>query len=252
MTTYINFNSGGIGSWSALSRIVAKHSASNVINLFTDTLIEDRDLYRFLIESTAEAYGIEYPCTLIQRCAEIPDIRTEVDVDIRKTLLPEIAAEAMRLIPGLAWVIDGRTPWDVFKDARYLGNSRLAPCSHVLKQEAAATYLANNYPDTGDTVLHLGIDWTEAHRTAAPVANWAPYRVEFPMCEEPYLDKLDMLRLLDEVGIARPRLYGMGFAHNNCGGFCVRGGMVISQTCSNSFRSTSRIASARKTRCVRT
>lgn len=25
-------------------------------------------------------------------------------------------------------------------------------------------------------------------------------------------------------GIKAPRLYEMGFAHNNCGGFCVRGG----------------------------
>ncbi|MHA7962867.1 hypothetical protein ACX93W_01895 [Paenibacillus sp. CAU 1782] len=157
------------------------------------------------------------------KCDTIPDIRSEADVEIRKKLLPEIASEAMALIPGFVWIADGRTPWDVFFDVKYLGNSRLAHCSHKLKQDVADRYVKANFtPD--DCVLYLGIDWTEDHRRAAPITNWSPYRVEFPMCEEPYVDKTDMLADLDALGIARPRLYGMGFAHNNCGGFCVRGG----------------------------
>jgi hypothetical protein len=28
----------------------------------------------------------------------------------------------------------------------------------------------------------------------------------------------------EKYGIAKPRLYDMGFVHNNCGGFCVRAG----------------------------
>ncbi|MFF2886650.1 hypothetical protein [Paenibacillus sp. NPDC057967] len=101
--------------------------------------------------------------------------------------------------------------------------TRLAHCSHKLKQDVADRYVRTNY-NPEDCVLYLGIDWTEDHRKTAPIANWAPYRVEFPMCEEPYVDKSDMLADLDSLGIARPRLYGLGFAHNNCGGFCVRGG----------------------------
>ena len=191
--------------------------------MFTDTLIEDRDLYRFLIETTAQAYGIDRPDSLLAKCNEIPDIHTEADVEDRKALLPEIAAEAMTLIPGLIWIADGRTPWDVFHDVRFLGNSRLAQCSHKLKQDVADRYIKENYvPD--ECVLYLGIDWTEDHRQAAPTANWSPYRVKFPMCEEPYVDKADMLAELDWIGVTRPRLYSMGFAHNNCGGFCVRAG----------------------------
>ncbi|MCY9760412.1 hypothetical protein M5X06_12865 [Paenibacillus alvei] len=236
MTKHINFNSGGIGSWSALQRIIAQYGTRDVINLFTDTLIEDRDLYRFLIETTAQAYGLPRPDELLSRCEEIPDIHSESDVDLRKQLIPEIASEAMRLIPGLVWVIDGRTPWDVFFNVRYLGNSRLAQCSHKLKQEVAAKWVKSTFPlvEVGsdgireykapDVVLYLGIDWTEDHRTAAPVANWSPYPVRFPMCDEPYVDKTEMLAQLDSVGIARPRLYELGFAHNNCGGFCVRAG----------------------------
>jgi hypothetical protein len=29
---------------------------------------------------------------------------------------------------------------------------------------------------------------------------------------------------LSEQGVSQPRLYDMGFAHNNCGGFCVKAG----------------------------
>lgn len=73
-------------------------------------------------------------------------------------------------------------------------------------------------------VLYLGIDWTEDHRRKAPIDNWHPYRVEFPMCEEPYVDKEDMLNDLKEYGIEIPLLYKKGYSHNNCGAFCVRAG----------------------------
>ena len=139
------------------------------------------------------------------------------------------------MIPGLVWLADGRTPWDVFYDKRYLGNSRKAQCSHKLKQDVSARYIHENF-DPADCVLYLGIDWTEDHRRAAPTANWAPYRVEFPMCEEPYVDKTEMIGILDTLGIEAPRLYGMGFAHNNCGGFCVRGGHGHFKTLYEQFR----------------
>ena len=32
-------------------------------------------------------------------------------------------------------VIEGRTPWQVFKDVKFLGNNRVDPCSRVLKRE---------------------------------------------------------------------------------------------------------------------
>lgn len=220
---HVIFNSGGIGSWSALKRIIAENGTDNVINLFTDTLIEDRDLYRFLIETTAEAYGISRPDALLRKCEDISDITSDADVMLRKILLSEIAKETMTAIPGLVWIIEGRTPWEVFRDTRFLGNSRLAKCSHVLKQDTAARYIfASHKPE--ECTLYLGIDWSEDHRKAAPIRNWAPYTVKFPMCDEPYIDKADMLRALDESGIARPRLYEKGFAHNNCSGFCVRAG----------------------------
>lgn len=73
-------------------------------------------------------------------------------------------------------------------------------------------------------MLYVGIDWTEIHRCEAIKKNWAPYTVEFPMCDKPYLTKIDMQKELEKIGIEIPRLYKMGFSHNNCGGFCCKAG----------------------------
>jgi len=178
---HIVFYSGGIGSWATAKRVISKYGKENVILLFTDTLIEDEDLYRF-IDETVEEMGVEY----------------------------------VRLA-------DGRTPFEVYKDVKFLGNSRIAPCSHKLKQEVADKWVRDNFKPE-ECILYLGIDWTEEHRTKAPRKNWHPYKVEFPMCEEPYLTKEEMLQELERLGIERPRLYKIGFAHNNCGGFCCRAG----------------------------
>jgi len=120
-------------------------------------------------------------------------------------------------------VADGRTPFEVFGDQRFLGNSRLAPCSAILKQRPARAWL-KAHVDPADTVLYVGIDWSEAHRTPAIVNGWAPWTVRFPMCEPPLLSKQDMLDAARAVGLTPPRLYELGFSHNNCGGVCVRGG----------------------------
>jgi hypothetical protein len=46
------------------------------------------------------------------------------------------------------------------------------------------------------------------------------------MTEKPYMDKNQIIEWLEKEKIKPPRLYGMGFAHNNCGGFCVRSGQA--------------------------
>lgn len=178
---HIVFESGGIGSFMTTERVIKKYGKENVIRLFTDTLIEDEDLYRFQDDAT-KYFGV--PLTRIE---------------------------------------DGRTPWEVFKDVRWLGNSRLAQCSHILKQKTAETFIKANFKPE-ECILYLGIDWTEEHRTTSPKKNWAPYQVEFPMCEEPYITKNEMLAYLEKVKIEIPKLYKLGFSHNNCGGMCVRAG----------------------------
>ena len=185
----------GIVSWAAAKRAVAKYGAENTTLLFTDTLIEDADLYRFLREGAA---NIGAP---------------------------------------LVWLKDGRTPWQVFDDEGILGNSRMDPCSRVLKRDTAEKWIAANC-DPMETVLVFGIDWTEdprfdgdplpgktRRRGVKPRYNALGWpHVEAPMMEAPYMDRRDISDWLRREGIARSRAYDEGFAHDNCGGGCVRAG----------------------------
>ena len=141
----------------------------------------------------------------------------------RKKYLKQLSEDANKRNPNFIWLNDGRDPWDVFRDKRFLGNSLLANCSHELKQKMSENWIKENF-SYDECVLYLGIDWTEEHRIKAPKKNWAPYQLEFPMCEPPLWTKIDMVKLLEQTGIKRPLLYEQGFSHNNCGGFCVRAG----------------------------
>lgn len=122
-------------------------------------------------------------------------------------------------------VADGRDPWQVFEDKRWLGNTRIAQCSHALKQEPCRAWLAE-HTDPADTALYVGIDWTETHRLPAIVQGWAPWTVSAPLTLPPYRDKGQLLNEAQAAGLPLPRLYRLGFAHNNCGGGCVKGGQT--------------------------
>jgi hypothetical protein len=121
-------------------------------------------------------------------------------------------------------IADGRDIWQVFKDRRFLGNSRQANCSHELKQKPARKWLAENAAD--DDVIVLGIDWTEEHRCAAVERAYAPRAVRFPLCEPPYMTKPLLIDWAERRGLEPPRMYAEGFSHANCAGGCVRAGQA--------------------------
>lgn len=148
------------------------------------------------------------------------DTKTE-DEDLYRFLNDTKKAFDVELIK----ISEGRNVWEVFKDGKFLGNSKIAPSSRILKQQVSKKWVTKNFkPD--ECILYLGIDWTEIHRVESPKKNWFPYKVEFPMTEEPYLSKNDMFEMVISCGIKIPRLYEMGFSHNNCGGFCVKAGQA--------------------------
>lgn len=119
---------------------------------------------------------------------------------------------------------EGITPFELAFKQNFLFNSRVANCSKTLKSKPFNRWLKENFkPD--ECILYLGIDWTETHRKSAIEKNYAPYKVEFPMCEKPYLMKSEMIEQLKEVGIEIPRLYKLGFSHNNCKGCCFKAGI---------------------------
>ena len=145
------------------------------------------------------------------------DTKTE-DEDLYRFLLET----SMRLSVELEILADGRNIWEVFQDVKFMGNSRIDPCSRVLKRELFRNWIDEKY-GPGGCVIVFGIDHRESHRMTAIASRWAPYQCEAPLCAEEF-SKEDILNALDLLGIAPPRLYELGFPHNNCGGFCVKTG----------------------------
>lgn len=119
-------------------------------------------------------------------------------------------------------VADGRDVWEVFHDERYLGNSRIDPCSRVLKREQSKKYMAECDPET--TTVTLGITWDEKHRLDKMHRFWSPFVLEAPLTEPPYLTRDDMYSEIRADGIELPAMYRRGFRTNNCGGACVKAG----------------------------
>lgn len=120
---------------------------------------------------------------------------------------------------------DGRTPWQIFFDEHFLGNSRIDPCSKLLKRERLWRWMRENCTQS-DSVTHVGLDWTEAHRLARLRAARPGWQIEAPMQTGELWDKRRMFCELATVGIEVPRLYKLGFPHNNCGGFCIKAGQA--------------------------
>jgi hypothetical protein len=102
----------------------------------------------------------------------------------------------------------------VYWDVHFLGNSRLAPCSKVLKQVPARRWLqAHADPET--TTVYVGIDAGEARRIAGIRAGWSPWRVAFPLASEPGLTKEAMLAEARALGLRPPDAYAEEFSHAN-------------------------------------
>jgi hypothetical protein len=124
----------------------------------------------------------------------------------------------------LTTIADGRDVWQVFHDTRYLGNSRIDPCSRILKRDLAQKWVEERFTPEG-TIQYIGLDWTEMHRFERHQRARAPWRVEAPMTEAPYLTKEQMLEWARAEGIEPCRMYAMSYPHANCGGFCIKAGI---------------------------
>ncbi len=214
--------SGGAGSWGAAMRTVAEHGREGTTLLFADTLIEDEDLYRFLLEAAAQLTGAVLPDDLLARTVAIPPLG---EMGRRRRHLLALADAAREALPGLEWIAEGRDPHEVYRDVRFLGNPRVDPCSAILKRKLMRRWL-EEHRDPADTVCVLGFDWTETHRVGRAEGFWSPWRVEAPLTGKPYLWKEEVLGWMRAEGLEPPRLYAEGFSHNNCGGFCCKAGQA--------------------------
>lgn len=120
-------------------------------------------------------------------------------------------------------ISEGRTPWEVMRDEKFIGNSRVDPCSKILKRQILDKW-RNDHADPETTEIILGICFDEEHRIRRVQARTAPWKYTAPLCDKPWLSKRDTLAWAKREGIEPPRMYDMGFPHANCGGFCIKAG----------------------------
>jgi hypothetical protein len=121
-------------------------------------------------------------------------------------------------------IADGRTPFEVFRDVKFLGNTQVDPCSRVLKRDLLDRWISERF--TPDEVrVYTGLTWEEEHRQERIAERKLPYVYLAPLCDAPYLSKSQTLALAQSEGLTPPRLYDMGFSHANCGGGCVKAGI---------------------------
>lgn len=188
---HIVMYSGGIGSWATAKHVIGAYGPDDVTLLFADVQGDNNNPH---LGEDADSYRF-----------------------IRET--------ADKFGCELVWLSEGRSIWEVFKDDRFLGNSRLANCSKFLKQKPCHEWLhANTTPD--DAIVYIGIDWSESHRLPAIERAYEPWVAQAPLCDPPYLAKEQMLQACRDWGVEPPRMYSKPYPHANCGGFCVRAGQA--------------------------
>jgi hypothetical protein len=120
------------------------------------------------------------------------------------------------------WLRDGRTPWQVFRDVRFIGNQQKAQCSSILKTRQVKLWCAQHAAPDDDMILGMGL--FESDRIERAQRIWAPRRVRSLLIENKIAPG-DYASWMERYSIEPPSLYQYGFPHNNCGGFCVRAGM---------------------------
>lgn len=146
------------------------------------------------------------------------------DTGVEDETLYEFVRESADLLEcELVTVNAGFTFDEMIVRHKALPSNMMPFCSHELKIKPAKRYVAE-HPEI-DTLV-FGIDWTEPHRLPKVQNLWIGYKVVVPMMDNPYLTKTQMIEQVKADGLTVPRLYDMGFQHNNCGGGCVRNGLT--------------------------
>jgi hypothetical protein len=121
-------------------------------------------------------------------------------------------------------ICEGRTPWQVFRDEGFIGNSKTAICSMRLKREPLDLWHRQNALEM-DSIVYLGFDFTEWQRLTDLRAKRPAWRIEAPMTEPELWDKCRIIEECSKLGFPKQTLYELGFPHNNCGGRCVTAGI---------------------------
>ena len=168
--------------------------------------------------------GLDFECVFADTLIEDEDLH-RFNSDIARVIGKEIIK-----------VSCGMTPWDVFKKVKYIGNTRTAHCSSVLKTDVVRNWITKNCTNNGiKAILILGMGKDEQDRIERAKAKWAPIEVDSLLARYNLTSHCSRTEIIEKYGVKLPRLYDHGFPHNNCGGFCVRSGQTQFATLLKAF-----------------
>jgi hypothetical protein len=235
--------SGGEGSFRAAKIDRARNPDARQGLLFTDTLYEDADTYRFLIEAAANV--LERRINWTVRAEDFPDYRVGDDVPIEsykgnpewREFLADLRLRTMAALPELVWIVEGRDPWEIFRDEKFIVNSQIDPCSKKLKREHLDRWRKTNCVASADTFA-VGIGSHESHRfdNGQGAGLRARMAKQGWLYHAPLIDAEDeinagtgehlrlVLAPVADIGVQGQRLYRYGYKHANCGGMCGKAG----------------------------
>ena len=133
------------------------------------------------------------------------------------------SAEFLRLEPII--VKHGMDIWQLARKNRAIPNTRMPFCSRILKRELLDLWL-DDHCTPNQTMIYLGLDWTEDHRLVAAQNRLNPWHVRTPLVWDPMMDKPDIVKWVSDIGLTLPEAYVRGMPHNNCLKYgCVKGGV---------------------------
>lgn len=145
--------SGGVCSWATAKRVVERHGTGRLGLVFADTLMEDEDLYRFLVEAVGNIFRSKVSKKFLP--LSVPPME---QVEERREYLMDLGSRLMTEQPGFEYLAKGKTPWQIFEQEKMIGSHRFDPCSKHLKRILLDRFHRKN-TDPSKTVLHFGLDW---------------------------------------------------------------------------------------------
>lgn len=194
MSNHILFFSGGKSSFAVADYLKTNYPGQNIVLYFTDVLIEDEDLYRFIHEASDK---LKLPM-LIHSKGITP---AQLMVKQRFMANSRIGTCSKELKMKVA--------------SNYLKKGIVPPIERWYNKQ----YLKNEDFIT-DATLYFGIAFEELHREGPIRENWKPFKVQMPLIDH-IINNDEVLR---KYGIRQPAMYFRGFVHNNCKGVCVKAG----------------------------
>lgn len=223
--------SGGMGSFLA-AYLLKVQGYKNVTLYFNDTLSEDDDLYRFLVECHDWlGYPLVYDADGRDIFQVFIDSRymANTRVDVCSRVLKRERRQRWAAAEKPYYLAMGIDPWE--EDRLIRANTHR---EQSISRFIDLTYKIPKFVKDGNLWRLIPYLWlAKVYKWVKPsVEEIAEFIEKTPRFISPLIDAQCFdVKLLEEEALAitniqRPRLYDLDFDHNNCGGWCVKAGLA--------------------------